>query len=102
MSIYKTSPIVKYNIYGKMSKRQIRFELHYQKKEYAYLNENQQTIISSPSWRPLVFNTQVEVFKKGNSYLQTKHLRTLLFYSLLANYHNNTLPRITYYAFPDK
>lgn len=101
MSIKKIPPVVKYHIYGKTFKRQIRFVLYTQEMDSVYFDDNVQKMVSNRFfYKPIIFNTLLEVFQKGDSYLQTKHLRTLIFYGLLSN-HNN-LPRITYYAFPDK
>ena len=102
MKVYKIPSVVSYHIYGKVSNKQVRFELSSHQMRYEMgsdIKPNNKVIINLP-YKSIIFNTLLDVFKKRYSYLQTKHLRTLIFYGLL-NSHNQ-LPRINYYAFPDK
>lgn len=96
MKVSKIPFVVSFHIYGKISNRQVRFELYNQQVSYDTFSD----ITTIVPYKRVVFNTLLQVFEKRHSYLQTKHLRTLIFYGLLNNH--NQLPRINYYAFPDK
>lgn len=96
MKEHKVPAVASYHIYGKVSNRQVRFELYNQQKGFGTFGDIPVTL----PYKVIAFNTLLQVFNQGHSYLQTKHLRTLIFYGIL-NIHKK-LPRINYYAFPDK
>ena len=99
--ILKISPIISHKIYGKTSKMQLLITISIETiKGRGYDMFGKKKTSVEFDHIPLTFSTIYEVFKSKNSYLQTKNLRILLFIALLQR--NHKLPRINYYAFPDK